>query len=256
MTDDNGLPPVGGALGSEPSDPSALSTAQLVREITHLRDLVEANLVGRRELIASQIGELHRRLDEADLRYQQRFDAQTHALDTAMAAAGRAVEAALAAAEKAVTKTELAAAKQFDEVAALAPRLQELAQQLVALDRLTDAKFITFRTLIDSQAEKVALALASVDKAVTKAETATERRFESVNEFRQTLTDQAATFATRDQFETQRSATTERIQELTARVDRTEGRSGGVASSWGYLVGAITIVVIVVNLFVYIAGGE
>jgi hypothetical protein len=39
---------------------------------------------------------------------------------------------------------------------------------------------------------KTTLALAAADKAVTKAEIATEKRFEGVNEFRSTLADQAA----------------------------------------------------------------
>lgn len=42
-----------------------------------------------------------------------------------------------------------------------------------------------------------AAALASSKEAVQKAEVATEKRFESVNEFRATLTDQAAKFITR-----------------------------------------------------------
>lgn len=42
-----------------------------------------------------------------------------------------------------------------------------------------------------------ASALASSKEAVTKAESATEKRFDSVNEFRATLTDQASRFVTR-----------------------------------------------------------
>lgn len=43
-------------------------------------------------------------------------------------------------------------------------------------------------------------ALAAADRAVNKAEEATEKRFASVNEFRQTLTDQTSTFLTRAEF--------------------------------------------------------
>lgn len=73
-------------------------------------------------------------------------------------------------------------------------------QRVEGLNQLTDAKFVTFRTLLDSQAEKVALALAasdkatvaalnSADRAIVKAEVATEKRFEGVNEFRRTVED-------------------------------------------------------------------
>ena len=55
-------------------------------------------------------------LAEMDLRYQQRFDSQTKALEAAFSAADKAVTAALTAAEKAVTKAEIAAEKRFDAV--------------------------------------------------------------------------------------------------------------------------------------------
>lgn len=55
-------------------------------------------------------------LAEKDRRDQQRYDAQTKALDAAFLAQETAVQAALLAAEKAVTKAEVAAEKRFDGV--------------------------------------------------------------------------------------------------------------------------------------------
>lgn len=63
---------------------------------------------------------------------------------------------------------------------------------------------------------------------MTKAEIATEKRFDSVNEFRRTLSDQAATFAS-----------AERVDALQQRVDRMEGSSKGASALWGYAIGAI-----------------
>ena len=51
-----------------------------------------------------------------DLRDQQRYDAQTSAVQAALAAQQTAVQAAQAAAEKAVNKAEVAAEKRFDSV--------------------------------------------------------------------------------------------------------------------------------------------
>lgn len=65
-----------------------------------------------------------------------------------------------------------------------------------------------------------AAALASSEKAIMKAETAADKRFDSVNEFRATLTDQASRFVTRD-------------------------------GMWGYLVGAVGIIAAIVTLTVY-----
>jgi hypothetical protein len=55
-------------------------------------------------------------LQQMDLRYQQRFDAQQKALDAALLAQEKAVQTAMIAAEKAVTKAEVAAEKRFDGV--------------------------------------------------------------------------------------------------------------------------------------------
>lgn len=60
--------------------------------------------------------------------------------------------------------------------------------------------------------EKTSLALAASDKALTKAEAATERRFESVNEFRDTLRDQAGTFITRAEVNAKNSAYDDKLE--------------------------------------------
>jgi hypothetical protein len=66
-----------------------------------------------------------------------------------------------------------------------------LDNRINAIDR-----FLNIR--IDSQADKVELALAASERAITKADIATEKRFDGVNEFRQSLSDQAALFVTRE----------------------------------------------------------
>jgi hypothetical protein len=91
---------------------------------------------------------------------------------------------------------------------------RHVATQLEAAESLTDAKFVTFRTLVDGQAEQVKLALDASDKAIGKAEIANEKRFDSVNEFRQTLTDQAGTFMPRKEVEQIAATYSARMQDL------------------------------------------
>jgi Flp pilus assembly protein TadB len=100
----------------------------------------------------------------------------------------------------------------------------------------------------EAQSSAIAAALLAAEKAVTKAEAANERRFEGVNEFRQTLSDQAATFISRVEFDAQRKAYEDRVRELAARVDKTEGRTGGATALYGYLIAAAAIVVAVISL--------
>jgi Mg2+ and Co2+ transporter CorA len=112
------------------------------------------------------------------------------------------------------------------EINVLRDIVSRVAAQIEGLDRLTDAKFVTFRTLIDSQAEKVALALDASKEAIDKAERSTEKardrmvddisqRFENVNEFRSQQKDVIGTFMPRAETEQRLGALTEKIETIT-----------------------------------------
>jgi hypothetical protein len=159
------------------------------------------------------------------------------------------------------------------------------------LHELTEAKFITYRTLIDSQAEKVALALAAskeaidkaeqaTQKAIDKAEQATDKRFESVNEFRAQLADQAGMFMPRGEAQqlieqmtlrtreladliptlmtrTEMTAVmermNERIQEHADRLNRMEGKETGVKDNKGAIIAVVAVAVSILSVFVFAA---
>jgi len=76
-----------------------------------------------------------------------------------------------------------------------------------------------FEAAIAAQDKAVQIAMIASEKAVVKAEIAAEKRFESVNEFRGQLSDQAATFMPRAETEQRLSRIVEDItvlQKLTA----------------------------------------
>ena len=125
--------------------------------------------------------------------------------------------------------------------------IDTLRQYVEALAREKDLRD---EQRFEAQTSAINAALLAARDAVNKAETATERRFEGVNEFRQALSDQTGTFITRVEFEAQRKAAEDRMRELAARVDRAEGRGGGMAAGWGYLVAAAGVVVAVVSILV------
>jgi hypothetical protein len=66
--------------------------------------------------------------------------------------------------------------------------------------------------------EAVTTALASADRAVAKAENAAEQRFESVNEFRATLADQASNLLTRSEADARFTATTDKLTLLMTQI--------------------------------------
>jgi alpha-D-ribose 1-methylphosphonate 5-triphosphate synthase subunit PhnH len=112
--------------------------------------------------------------NERDLRYQQRWEAQNKAVETAMIAAEKAVQAALLFAER----------------------------------------------------------------AVGKAEIATEKRFESVNEFRAQLADQSSTLLTRTEYLAGHKALEEKITGVKENQSASTGASQAVANGWKYVLAA------------------
>ncbi len=95
------------------------------------------------------------------------------------------------------------------------------------VDRILTEHDLRYQQRFDAQAQAIKDALLAAEKAVSKAETATEKRFDSVNEFRKALTDQTSTFVSRIEFDS-----------LKERLDRAEGRAGGYSSLWGYIAAA------------------
>jgi homoserine kinase len=105
---------------------------------------------------------------------------------------------------------------------------------------------IRYQQRFEAQTKAIDAALSSAEKAVTKAETATERRFEGVNEFRQTLSDQAATFISRVEY----AALEKRVTELATKQEKDTSRGEGIGLSAKFVVGALTAAVAVIAIVV------
>lgn len=153
---------------------------------------------------------LHSMIGELDKRYEQRFVAQE-----------KAVSMALDALKAAHLPIEI--------------KIAVIEERMSGVKSLLDAQ-------LAAQQEATKIAMANADKATTKAETAAEKRFESMNEFREQLADQAQTFMPRRESEARHEQSGEKIAAVQSRVDRTEGRSTGVSSSWGILVGVVSVI--------------
>ena len=86
------------------------------------------------------------------------------------------------------------------------------------------------------------------NSALQKAEHTLNKRFDNVNEFRQTLSDQAGTFITRNEVNSRNKSSDDKIDNIEARMNRLEGRSGGLNSGWAYLVGAIGLAAAIIGI--------
>lgn len=96
-------------------------------------------------------------------------------------------------------------------------------------------------TAFASAEKAVNAALAASKEAVLKAEFASERRFEGVNEFRSALADQQRTLMPRSEFESIVSAQDAKIDALEKRQDRQEGRGAGIKDFIGWIIAAIAV---------------
>lgn len=98
---------------------------------------------------------------------------------------------------------------------------------------------------LNAAKEAIAAALTSQDRAVQKAEAASEKRFESVNEFRSTLADQQRTLMPRQEAEIMFRGFTDKITALELRMTETTGSRMGIGQGWGYAAGAVGLVLAV-----------
>jgi hypothetical protein len=110
------------------------------------------------------------------------------------------------------------------------------------LDERHAAQLRAFEAARVTALDSVQAALEATREAVGKAEAATEKRFDGVNEFRQTLADQNATFLTRTQYDTAHESLSGRVDlnndriaaielRLTSRLDLVTGQDAGASAA-------------------------
>lgn len=92
-----------------------------------------------------------------------------------------------------------------------------------------------------AQEKAVAAALAAAKEAVNKAENASEKRFDSVNEFRGQLKDQNATFATRTEVDIRFKAIEAKIADNDTRIQGIISEAKGSAQLWQGITAVLAI---------------
>lgn len=122
-----------------------------------------------------------------------------------------------------------------------------------ALQKLTDERDRRYEQRFAAQEAAVQNALNSAEKAVTKAEIATEKRFEGVNEFRGQLADQARTFLPRQEYTVQHDPLVDRVAKLeTANVSADSQRAGS-NTTVAYIISALIAATAIISAIVAIA---
>lgn len=176
-------------------------------------------------------------LSERDRRYEQRFQNQE-----------QAIAAALAASQAVLIEHD----KRYEQ------RFQGQENNVgLALSRVDKE----FHEHIQQVRTETQAALEAAEKAIAKAETATDKRFESVNEFRAQLADQAGRFMPRDESINRHDATADKISDLdrrqradialvNSRLDLAAGAGAGVDRSRQIIAWAIAAVLGLISIVI------
>lgn len=136
------------------------------------------------------------------------------------------------------------------------PTIRELASEFEGFKELMTERDRRYEQRFEAMDEKTSLALTSSEKAVAKAEIATEKRFDSVNEFRGTLSDQAANLLPRREADAKFSSFEGKLEDMKKEVAGLResrslgtGTGEGLKAMWGYVLAAILLIVSIVTLF-------
>ena len=117
-----------------------------------------------------------------------------------------------------------------------------------AIRVLINANDKNYNQRFDNILQATDAALASADRANTKAETATEKRFDAVNEFRATLADQQRNLMPRGEVEILIKGLNEKIDALNLATITRQSKDIGIREGIGTVVAITSVVSIAVSI--------
>lgn len=106
-----------------------------------------------------------------------------------------------------------------------------------------------YQQRFEAQQREVQAALTAADRAVTKAEVAAEKRFDSVNEFRGLVADQQRTLMPRIEAEVIISNMSKRVDAFDKSLASLSGESRGIHSGWAYALGAVALITTMLSIY-------
>lgn len=141
----------------------------------------------------------------------------------------------------------------FDDITELRHELLAVLERMEAsikerIDKVDVSNIERVNVLKDS----VALALAASDKAVTKQEDATTRRFDDIDKYRMSQDEARRLMMPRSESEVVTSVMNKSIQALESRLDKSEGKGSGSNLTIVYMAMIVSALVSIASLAVAI----
>lgn len=242
-----------------------LPDPSLVREIGLLRSLLETRLNAIEKHIDSlsainvnlpqDVRVLQSQIEAVQLDFDRRINSQEKNVGLALTAADKTTQIAQSTADKAVVKAEAAASREYLEAQITALSNVTTANQHAQKEAINAALVASEKALTAALAaakEALIAALASSEKAIGKAEDATEKRFQSVNEFRATLADQQNQLATKSEVQLRFVAIEDKLSTALSTLDVNKGKGMALSTVWAMGIAGLTVLiaaVALINLF-------
>lgn len=110
---------------------------------------------------------------------------------------------------------------------------------------LMEANDEKYNTIFASQEKAVNAALNSAETAVRKAEMASEKRFDAVNEFRATLADQQRTLMPRSEMDVTIRSIATRLENVETRIVERSSKETGIGAGYAIAVGIVGFVAVI-----------
>lgn len=189
---------------------------------------------------------LSEKIRAGDSELLTRIDSIKDAGDKLASERDRAASTLRDAHQKAIEQAESERAKAAQRLA------EQITQQIQSGDENLKLHILAQEQEIQAVRRETSLIHEASEKAIQKAEAATEKRFGTVNGVREQLIDQARDFMPRELADSQFSDMRKEINILRASNDTAVGKSQGSTATLGYLIAAatiaISIIVIIVNV--------
>lgn len=177
---------------------------------------------------------------EMDVRQQQRFEAQQNAINAAITAQRAAIDAALVATDKATHKAEMANEARFASVNEFRAQLTDQAATFVSRVEF-DGMALRNTDLIQSISAQLALMIPREEALAAIA-----RNSERI----QDVAKRMESFINRDAVMAQYNLVMAKVDELTEKQTRAEGKGSGLNAGWLYLLGVVAALGTILTLYV------
>lgn len=116
-----------------------------------------------------------------------------------------------------------------------------LAAKFDAHKELMDERDERYKQRSEFQDEAVNTAMAASKEAILKAEAATDKRLESLNEIKAMSLDQASTFARKTEVNLITDALGKRLDGVEDGMNRRVSTGAGMEKAWGYVIGVLGV---------------